>query len=1500
MDFTSVPFQELLVRNAEDKQLLNFLSHLDKQYTEAQDEKVRFGTLQILIPVYKAYLNRLQDIDEGNRVLETYLKPWILTSLSHESTVSTESVHLLENAVAFFIVKSFLTGYQFGKDTILMLLSQLVSIMTIEPDFVDLKPIEFIETCVDKLECSEQWQQVQQHKDNSIELECCLNILNYFIRDLNENEQLKTMGANDMDHWIELIFSIATAMIPCTDATMLWQRTLQMYGLPATNLLRLEIYGLIARFFDFYFGLDEGKQTPDIPRKYSAYILKRIIDFTEKYPSTIATKTENDWTRFFRWNVDKTKQYSDCWEDWFLLYDIMHESVIHLVDPVLHRFESLLNADNGMDPSWWTLIFYRGFQNETASVKRGLLEYIFSRENSQTLHKMGVEQGFMFGALFKTVDNTSLFQVPTQGALVSPFGEHLRAFIYRLVQALQTEHKVNFLRQLIHHFSHVVSSPAPILYAMEALAEVDRVSAWGPEELKSLRVLVDRHRNFNIPTTKKFLRKLGVAATVRLAHTATLSFSDIAKTVSSLVNEYPIKASSQEFRMIRYWLENDVSANKSLDSIRQGLKDRIETYVCELKSEVFAVSTNEGHVDKEKLLDLLNAFLIHLTDSSISDVMFSRLLTLLESLWENFEATFDNQLNFTKAVHLDDDALLYILARIEGKYLNKEESNVVDGDVVDLYLSLTKRILGKESALELENKTEAIQTYYEKCIDLLKHRSSAVDPNKELSKPFHIQLLRILYQAATDLSYYSLDYDDQALSLVHGLPMKRTQEAIQQRSWGDVIASFIRYKWECVESIILYANAARKSNVTKECFDPVELYEVAIDQLESASEMCGEAIISSFGPLFAFPWEKNSELVSRCVDLAIELMKENINQSKTFPLLIKAFINVIFQPELLSVPELNEENGPIKKALHMVLDTGDLKPFIVAQASKHLHSYWSTFTEDACRSMQQYAPEFSKLAVFGPLRDREDQKLEAAISLKIATSEELEEAEGTAASVFNQNDYLVRVYMNDILLRLDTNNERHREFANTLLTSFFHILENDALYEYMYTNTVEHRLKLRVCCSTILIIDLVSEDKVDACLEILFEITRKETVTSVRCYLEWSIIRLLCRFPDRLPLYYQKLSDTSHKPNYVISLLTLSFTLGQCLPETCIEGYFDEIFIRLLPWLITNHFTIRLFAYCGWQHNWKACIKRGHGAMLENNRYLDSIGNFMETYVDCIKFFDKIQAQFYMARFDPIQDFNVEFIFRQMMTEFQKAFVRVNPQRVKRCPFENPERGSVYTAADPSELIGTEQPDAMATIDTLSNQSSEDVYQKKIMPWEMMLETDMDLTKNLVKKNRRRNDLIVVASLIDRLPNLAGLCRTCEIFNASLLVVPTLKIKEDIGFTSVSVASERWMPMTEVPESEVAKFLKEKREEGYTICGLEQTTTSATLGEYMFPEKCVLLLGKEKQGVPADLLQMLDITIEIPQYGITRSLNVHVSGAICIYEYTKQMQWRQQAAINQS
>lgn len=35
-------------------------------------------------------------------------------------------------------------------------------------------------------------------------------------------------------------------------------------------------------------------------------------------------------------------------------------------------------------------------------------------------------------------------------------------------------------------------------------------------------------------------------------------------------------------------------------------------------------------------------------------------------------------------------------------------------------------------------------------------------------------------------------------------------------------------------------------------------------------------------------------------------------------------------------------------------------------------------------------------------------------------------------------------------------------------------------------------------------------------------------------------------------------------------------------------------------------------------------------------------------------------------------------------------------------------------------------------------------------------------------------------------------------------------------------------------------------------------------------------------------LQMLDATIEIPQVGVIRSLNAHVSGAVALYEHQRQ------------
>ena len=50
----------------------------------------------------------------------------------------------------------------------------------------------------------------------------------------------------------------------------------------------------------------------------------------------------------------------------------------------------------------------------------------------------------------------------------------------------------------------------------------------------------------------------------------------------------------------------------------------------------------------------------------------------------------------------------------------------------------------------------------------------------------------------------------------------------------------------------------------------------------------------------------------------------------------------------------------------------------------------------------------------------------------------------------------------------------------------------------------------------------------------------------------------------------------------------------------------------------------------------------------------------------------------------------------------------------------------------------------------------------------------------------------------------------------------------------------------------------------------------------------LLLLGREKEGIPVPLLQELDLVVQIPQLGLVRSLNVHVSASLIVWEYYKQ------------
>jgi tRNA G18 (ribose-2'-O)-methylase SpoU len=82
--------------------------------------------------------------------------------------------------------------------------------------------------------------------------------------------------------------------------------------------------------------------------------------------------------------------------------------------------------------------------------------------------------------------------------------------------------------------------------------------------------------------------------------------------------------------------------------------------------------------------------------------------------------------------------------------------------------------------------------------------------------------------------------------------------------------------------------------------------------------------------------------------------------------------------------------------------------------------------------------------------------------------------------------------------------------------------------------------------------------------------------------------------------------------------------------------------------------------------------------------------------------------------------------------------------------------------------------------------------------------------------------------------------------------------------------------------------LKQLRQEDFCLVGLEQASGSQCLYDYRFQRRSVLVIGHERCGLDAEVLQLLDAVIEIPVYGVPASYNVATATAMALYEYCRQ------------
>ena len=133
---------------------------------------------------------------------------------------------------------------------------------------------------------------------------------------------------------------------------------------------------------------------------------------------------------------------------------------------------------------------------------------------------------------------------------------------------------------------------------------------------------------------------------------------------------------------------------------------------------------------------------------------------------------------------------------------------------------------------------------------------------------------------------------------------------------------------------------------------------------------------------------------------------------------------------------------------------------------------------------------------------------------------------------------------------------------------------------------------------------------------------------------------------------------------------------------------------------------------------------------------------------------------------------------------------------------------------------------------------------------------------------------------IDRDNNIGNIIRSANTFGVEEVLIYGRK-KFD---RRTSVGAEFFMQFRHI------RFIEEitpLRQEFDLILGLEQTENSVELHSYQWPkDKNILItVGNEGKGLPQEILDICDTTLEIEQYGTTRSLNVSVATGVVLYDY---------------
>ncbi|KAI9979383.1 hypothetical protein PInf_030752 [Phytophthora infestans] len=643
---------------------------------------------------------------------------------------------------------------------------------------------------------------------------------------------------------------------------------------------------------------------------------------------------------------------------------------------------------------------------------------------------------------------------------------------------------------------------------------------------------------------------------------------------------------------------------------------------------------------------------------------------------------------------------------------------------------------------------------------------------------------------------------------------------------------------------------------------------------------------------------------SKDIDSLLEEVWTAYNDSKAKPdALTRAVVTCMFQPVFLLRAELT---STMKLWLAGFIRFGSRhRPNVVFHLACRLCQTWRAHPVSAL----SFVDELVELLLYKePLIDEKEQlATDAGAPFQGFQGYSPLDGNQTAAVTTHAKDRFVRLVMlsfvDDVAVDKSSSSNDTQQLFDALTARLLKLNVTPEWQKQHMLNSDGFGKKLRSWQALCIVSAHVTKSQLTELLPTLATAFAVPQLPSVRYYMELFGMRMAAKFPTEIcsGVLLPMLGDANLMPQVGASLLLVSaYLVDTKLDDNSLDVDCGELLETMLPWLNTSHGYTRVLA----QYLLAKVLPRHIHYLKQSSkdtpglRFLEGTARYLSNNKECKRMLRRQARQ--LDEFHPDYESSLlGMLSSGFISEFGELLPRDDALRCsEQLKTAMNELYAQYQLENfpptPSEQKSSMEADSVSGFLTVQRKIDTTALLLEDSALPAAMRADFDAARRgatLNARQRPRQPLIMCASLVDKVPNLAGLARTCEIFNAQKLVVPNLRMtQQDVTFVNVSATAHKWMPLEEVrPQGDdLRRALVRWKREGYTIVAVEQTASSVSLASYTLPRKMVLVLGREKEGIPVEVLQLVDVCVEIPQFGLVRSLNVHVSGALVLWEYTQQ------------